>query len=410
MFNKNRGKNKRQYISLIMQYRRFGRTELQMPVFSCGGMRYQYKWQDLPQSEIPEANQRNLEKTIHRAFDLGINHIETARGYGSSEMQLGRVLPQLPREKLIFQTKVSPKSDPLEFRRQFKQSLAFSQLDYVDLLGLHGINNEETLHNSIRPGGCLEVAKKLKAEGKVRHIGFSTHGSTEIITKAIETGEFDYVNLHWYYINQWNWSAIEAARRHDMGVFIISPSDKGGHLYNPPQKLVELCQPLSPMVFNDLFCLSYPEVHTLSLGAAQPSDFDEHLKVLPLLDRVDEILPPILERLEKEAISVLGKDWLENWKVGLPSYEKAPNNVNIKVILWLRNLALAYDMIEYGQARYNLLTNAGHWFPGGKADKIDRLDFNSCLSNSPYKQEIPKLLTETDRILGGAPVKRLSQS
>jgi len=393
-----------------MQYRRFGRTELQMPVFSCGGMRYQYKWQDLPQSEIPEANQRNLEKTIHRAFDLGINHIETARGYGSSEMQLGQVLPQLPREKLIFQTKVSPKSDPLEFRRQFKQSLAFSQLDYVDLLGLHGINNEQTLHNSIRPGGCLEVAKKLKAEGKVRHIGFSTHGSTEIITKAIETGEFDYVNLHWYYINQWNWSAIEAAKRHDMGVFIISPSDKGGHLYNPPQKLVELCQPLSPMVFNDLFCLSHPQVHTLSLGAAQPSDFDEHLEVLSLLDRADEILPPILERLEKEAIAVLGKDWLENWKVGLPSYEKAPNNVNIKVILWLRNLALAYDMIEYGQARYNLLTNAGHWFPGGKADKINRFDFNSCLSNSPYKQEIPKLLTETDRILGGAPVKRLSQS
>ena len=393
-----------------MQYRRFGRTELQMPVFSCGGMRYQYKWQDLPQSEIPEANQRNLETTIHRAFDLGINHIETARGYGSSEMQLGQVLPQLPREKLIFQTKVSPKSDPLEFRRQFKQSLAFSQLDYVDLLGLHGINNEETLHNSVRSGGCLEEAKKLKAEGKVRHIGFSTHGSTEIITKAIETGEFDYVNLHWYYINQWNWSAIEAATRHDMGVFIISPSDKGGHLYNPPEKLVELCQPLSPMVFNDLFCLSHPEVHTLSLGAAKPSDFDEHLKVLPLLDRADEILPPILERLEKEAIAVLGKDWVENWRVGLPRHTDTPGNVNVEVILWLRNLALAYDMIEYGQARYNLLTNGGHWFPGAKANNIANLDLTSCLSASPYKQEIPKLLTETDRILGGEPVKRLSQS
>ncbi|MGD1920380.1 MAG: aldo/keto reductase [Pleurocapsa sp.] len=393
-----------------MQYRRFGRTELQMPVFSCGGMRYQYKWQDLPQSEIPDANQRNLEATIHRAFDLGINHIETARGYGSSEMQLGRVLPQLPREKLIFQTKVSPKSDPLEFRRQFKQSLSFSQLDYVDLLGIHGINNEETLHNSVRPGGCLEEARKLQAEGKVGHIGFSTHGSTEIITKAIETGEFDYVNLHWYYINQWNWSAIEAAKRHDMGVFIISPSDKGGHLYNPPQKLVELCKPLSPMVFNDLFCLSHPEVHTLSLGAAKPSDFDEHLKTLPLLSKADEILPPILERLEQEAITVLGKDWVENWRVGLPRYEEIPGNVNVEVILWLRNLALAYDMIEYGQARYNLLTNGGHWFPGAKANNIAKINLNSCLSKSPYKEKIPTFLEETDRILGGAPVKRLSQS
>ena len=393
-----------------MQYRRFGRTELQIPVFSCGGMRYQYKWQDLPQSEIPEANQRNLEATIHRAFELGINHIETARGYGSSEMQLGRVLPQLPREKLIFQTKVSPKPDSLEFRRQFQQSLNFCQLEYVDLLGLHGINNEETLYNSVRLGGCLDEAKKLKAEGKVRHIGFSTHGSTEIITKAIETGEFDYVNLHWYYINQWNWSAIEAAKKQDMGVFIISPSDKGGHLYNPPPKLVELCQPLSPMVFNDLFCLSHPEVHTLSLGAAKPSDFDEHLKVLPLLDKAESILPPILERLETEAINVLGKDWYENWRVGMPSYEKTPNNVNIEVILWLRNLALAYDMKEYGQARYNLLTNGSHWFPGSKANNIADLDFDACLAPSPYKEKIPQLLAETDELLGGASVKRLSQS
>lgn len=393
-----------------MQYRRFGRTELQMPVFSCGGMRYQYKWQDLPQSEIPAANQRNLEATIRRSFELGINHIETARGYGSSEMQLGQILPKLPREKLIFQTKLSPKPDPLDFQRNFKQSLNFCQLDYVDLLGIHGINNEETFYNTMRPGGCLESAKKLKAEGKVKHIGFSTHGSTEIITKAIETGEFDYVNLHWYYINQWNWSAIEAAQRHDMGVFIISPTDKGGHLYNPSAKLVELCQPLSPMIFNDLFCLSHPEVHTLSLGAAKPADFDEHLKVLPLLDQADQILPPILERLSQEAIAILGKDWLDNWRVGLPSYENTPGNVNMPIILWLRNLALAYDMIEYGQARYNLLTNAGHWFPGAKADNVEQLDLQPCLTSNPYGAKIPELLRETDELLGGAPVKRLSQS
>jgi uncharacterized protein len=393
-----------------MQYRRFGRTELQMPIFSCGGMRYQYKWQDLPQSDIPEANQRNLEATIHRAFELGINHVETARGYGSSEMQLGQILPQLPREQLIFQTKVSPQRDPLDFRRQFKQSLKFCQLDYVDLLGIHGINNKETFHNTMRSGGCLDEAKKLKAAGKVRHIGFSTHGPTEIITKAIETGEFDYVNLHWYYINQWNWQAIEAAQRHDMGVFIISPADKGGHLYNPPPKLVELCQPLSPMLFNDLFCLSHPQVHTLSLGAAQPSDFDEHLKVLPLLEQAEEILPPILERLEQEAIAVLGQDWFHNWQVGLPNYEQTPGNVNLPVILWLRNLALAYDMIEYGQARYNLLTNGGHWFPGEKADQVSKLDLRPCLTNSPYAQQIPDLLVEADQLLGGAPVQRLSQS
>jgi hypothetical protein len=393
-----------------MQYRRFGRTELQMPVFSCGGMRYQYKWQDLPLSQIPPANQQNLEAVIHRALAVGINHIETARGYGSSEMQLGQVLPQFPREKFIFQTKVSPKPNPKEFRRQFEQSLKFLKLDYVDLLGLHGINNQETFNHSMGRGGCLAEARKLQAQGKVKFIGFSTHGSTEIITQAIETGEFDYVNLHWYYINQWNWSAIEAAQRHDMGVFIISPSDKGGRLYNPPPKLVELCQPLSPMVFNDLFCLSHPQVHTLSLGAAQPSDFDEHLKVLPLLEKADEILPPIIARLEEQAIAILGQEWFQTWDVGLPSYEETPGKVNIPVILWLRNLALAYDMIEYGQARYNLLENGGHWFPGAKATNIRKLNLQNCLKNSPHADKIPQYLQECDRLLGGHAVQRLSRS
>jgi predicted aldo/keto reductase-like oxidoreductase len=394
---------------MIMQYRRFGRTELQMPVFSCGGMRYQYKWQDVPTWQIPQDNQRNLEATIRRSIEVGINHIETARGYGTSEMQLGRILPTLPRDQLIVQTKISPKSDPKQFRREFDKSLAFLKLDYVDLLGLHGINTPELLHDSTRPGGCLDVARKLQDQGKVRFIGFSTHGPTDVIVSTIETNQFDYVNLHWYYINQINWPAIEAATRHDMGVFIISPSDKGGMLYKPPEKLVKLCTPLSPMVFNDLFCLSHPQVHTLSLGASRPSDFDEHLKAVELLDRVDEILPPILVRLEEEAIASLGEDWVKTWHVGLPKPEETPGGINIPVILWLRNLAVTYDLIEYGKMRYNLLGNGSHWFPGNKADRVRELDLRQCLRQSPHADKIPAFLEDAHRLLGGQAVKRLSQ-
>ncbi|OZH55939.1 aldo/keto reductase, partial [Hydrocoleum sp. CS-953] len=340
-----------------MQYRRFGRTELSMPVFSCGGMRYQYQWQDVPKNQIPPNNQENLENTIRRSLECGINHIETARGYGTSEMQLGEILPKLLREKLIVQTKVSPSADPQEFEGKFQQSLQFLQLEYIDLLGIHGINTLELLNYSIRPGGCLDIARKLQREGKVRFIGFSTHGPTDVIIKTIQTNQFDYVNLHWYYINQSNWSAIETAKKFDMGVFIISPSDKGGKLYQPPQKLIDLCYPLSPIVFNNLFCLSHPQVNTLSLGASKPTDFDEHLKTLEFLDKADEILPPILIRLDQEAIAQLGENWCKTWHIGLPTPENTPGNINIPVILWLRNLAIAYDMLEYAKMRYNLLGN-----------------------------------------------------
>src|SRR4051794_13880349 len=167
-----------------MKYRRFGRTNVQIPVFSCGGMRYQQSWDDVAPEKVDEAGQRNLEATILRALELGINHIETARGYGSSEMQLGWILPRLPREKMIMQTKVSPFATAKEFRETFERSMKNLKLDHVELLSLHGINNAELLDWSLRKGGCLEEARKIQREGRCRFIGFSTHATTDIILQA----------------------------------------------------------------------------------------------------------------------------------------------------------------------------------------------------------------------------------
>ena len=399
-----------------MIYRRFGRTDLQMPVLSCGGMRYQHKWQDVPMNEVPPDNQRNLEATIRRSLDLGINHIETARGYGSSERQLAQVFAKLfsekvPRDKLIIQTKIAPTADPKDFVAAFDDSLARLGLDYVDLLGLHGINTHELLWWSVRPGGCLAAARELVAQGKVRHVGFSTHASLDIIQAAIaheSDGGFDYINLHWYYIFQNNWPAIEAATKADMGVFIISPSDKGGMLYRPSAKLTEFCQPLHPIVFNVLFCLSRPEVHTLSLGASCPGDFDLQVSAVPLLQNASELLPPIEHRLREALLAAVGPNPAERFAEGLPSWHDSPGYMNMLVMLWLRHLALAYDMIEYGKMRYNLLGNGGHWFPGLNAADVERMDLSNALSRSPFKNEIPGWLSETHKMLGGEPKVRLS--
>ena len=393
-----------------MLYRRFGRTGLQMPVLTCGGMRYQHKWQDVPPEEIPAANQENLEKTIHRAYELGINHIETARGYGSSEMQLGRVLPLLPREKIIVQTKVGPNTDPKEFIATFKKSMDYLRLDHVDLFSIHGINNAETLNQTLRKGGCMEAARGFQREGRVRFIGFSTHGPTDIIRQAINSGEFDYVNLHWYFVNDANWSAIQDARKLDMGIFIISPNDKGGLLYKPSDKLSRLCQPLSPMVFNDLYCLKRPEVHTLSIGASKPTDFDEHIRALELLDRADELVPPVEKRLRSELDQVLGCDWMENWDKNIPGFESTPGQINIWEILRLWNFAKALDMVDFGKMRYNLLGSGNHWFPGQNASTVRDHDIRSLLKGHPLGDRIPGVLEEAHKLLFEAPVKRLSES
>jgi len=387
-----------------VQYRRFGRTELQIPVISCGGMRYQESWKS--GDPVSDENQQNLEATIRRAVDLGINHIETARGYGTSEYQLGKVLPTFPRNEIIVQTKVAPMDDVQKFIDTFNKSMGLLQLDYIDLFAFHGVNNQNCLDNMLN---CLPTVKQWQKEGRLRHIGFSTHGPTDIIVKTIETGEMDYVNLHWYYIFQENWPAIEAATKHDMGVFIISPNDKGGMLYKPSDKIVDLCQPLHPMVFNGLFCLSHPEVHTLSCGASKPEDFDIHLETIEKLGRAEEYVQPIVQRLDAELEHALGQEWARTWKDGLPQWHETPGDVNIPVILQMRNLALAYDLVDYAKMRYNMLGNGGHWFPGEKADKLNGADLAACLANSPHKDKIPAYLEEAHDMLKGKEKKRLQE-
>lgn len=390
--------------------RRFGRTGLEMPVLSCGGMRYQHSWNDKDAGGITPEGQANLEECIRKALASGINHIETARGYGTSEVQLGKILPLLPRGEMIIQTKVAP-SSTADFRATFDQSMRNLQLGHVDLLSIHGINNRECWEETIRPGGALEAARQIIHEGRATFLGFSTHAPCDLIEEIIASDAFDYVNLHWYFMNRTNWSAVKAATKHDMGVFIISPTEKGGCLHQPSENLSGLCSPYSPMVFNDLYCLMHPEVHTLSIGAARPSDFDEHLKIVPLMEHKDtwDRVHEVAGRLEEEFQRANGFPMPARWDRDLPPFGEVPGGVNLQEIVRLRALDRAFDMQAYGKLRYNLLGNGGHWFPGINAAEFDEVSIGE-IGRKAGNPSLVNILHEAHDRFGDAPRKRLQQN
>ena len=395
--------------------RRFGRTGLAMPVLSLGGMRFQQSWSDLAPEAIEPSSQANLRALLEAAIAAGFHHIETARYYGSSERQLAPLLAELPDPRRILQSKVPPQADPAAFEAELTTTMSRLGLDHpggrLDLLSIHGVNTAELLDQTLRPGGCLEVARRWRDQGRVGAIGFSTHAPLAVILRAIESDGFDYVNLHWYYIQQRNQPAIEAAIARDMGVFVISPTDKGGHLHTPSERLRELCAPLHPIVFNDLFCLSSPGIHTLSVGAARAEDLALHVEAAALLPRAPALLPPILERLAAARRAALGDDWIATWDQGLPDWEDTPGGINLPVLLWLHDLLQAWDLEGFCRARYGLLGQGGHWFAGANADALDstvsEAELLAVLGDSPWAAAIPGLLRDLRARVGGEVVRRL---
>ena len=396
-----------------MQYRRFGRTNLKIPVLSLGGMRFQKSWDQLDFSEVSYEEQNKVENILDLATQYGLSHVETAKYYGTSEVQLGMCFKNTKKIPNIIQTKIPPNSDPEIFERDVLSSIEKLKVKKIDLLAIHGINTAEHLHQAIRDGGCIDILRNFQKENLIGSIGFSTHGKSSLIEKAISTNLFDYVNLHWYFINQENTKVINLANKHDLGVFIISPTDKGGHLHTPSRKMLEFCKPLHPIVFNDLFCLRNKNVHTLSVGIAKEADFELHLEAVSLLSESENYVPKIINRLRQESINALGLEWYQNWNKNLPSWEHTPGNINIPVLLWLSNLIDWLDMEGFARARYQLLGNGSHWFPGSNANLLDvdvsELELSKVLEGHINPKKVIRKLRTLKEKFGDNVAKRLSK-
>lgn len=401
-----------------MEWRRFGKTNLPLSIFTLGTMRC------LASAEV-------FAQTLEEAIAKGINHIETARGYGNSERFLGEALHQglsVPRSHLYLTSKFSPMLSATAIAEAVENSLTRLQTDYLDCVALHGINTPDHLAQALHPQGALAGLQSAQRQGQVRHIGFSTHGDLTVILAAIATQHFSFVNLHYSYFFQRNLPAIHQAAAQDMGVLIISPADKGGLLYTPSAKLQQLCAPLSPLAFNYQFLLKNPQITTLTVGPAHPAELAWPLSTVLSLDLYPhdllardlsretdgdfpnpsssesdspESLATIDQRLQTEMVAQLSPDHCHQCYACLP----CPESIQIPEVLRLRNLAVALNMDAYGQYRYGMLERAGHWFPGQQGNRCTSC--NDCLPRCPMQLDIPKLLHDTHHRLSGSQRRRL---
>jgi aryl-alcohol dehydrogenase-like predicted oxidoreductase len=216
-----------------MEYRRLGSTGMTVSEIGYGA------W-GIGASNWVGAQEDESVKALHRAIELGVNFIDTARGYGDSERIVGQVVRDHPGEGVLVATKVPPKNgtfpappglDPSQtfpgehIRASLDTSLATSGLDAFDVFQLH-VWSDEWLGR----GDWLETIAALKQEGKIRSFGVSINDYQPAnALQLLETGVVDTVQVIYNVFHQEPEEALlPACLRLDVGVIVRVALDEGG--------------------------------------------------------------------------------------------------------------------------------------------------------------------------------------
>ncbi|MBF0624414.1 MAG: aldo/keto reductase [Magnetococcales bacterium] len=377
-----------------MEYRAFGRTGLELSAFTIGGMRFPHGW-DEPHDHLPEDSLTVTARVVEEGLTAGCNLIETAQGYGKSERLLGQVLPHLPsplRGRYHLMTKGRPRGTGDQFRRNLEESLGHLGVDRVALFAIHGINTEAEYRATFERGGCLEAALRARDQGLVGHVGFSSHAPLDLLLRTLASGAFEFVDLHYYYFRTGNAPALALARALGMGVFIISPNDKGGRLYDPPDQLRRLTRPLHPVNFNERWLLAHPEIHTLSLGLSAPGQMAIHLDSLAPRPWWGPAERQAEARLRAAVADPLRADCGTRCRRCLP----CPERIDIPELMRLRHLAESYGMLPFARYRYGEMQPDDAWVPGARGDSCTRC--GDCRPRCPAGFDLPALMHQSHRL------------
>ncbi len=143
-----------------MEYRELGKTGLRVSRMGFGGI------------PIQKVDAKATRRLVEHMAELGVNYIDTARGYTVSEQYLGEALEGL-RDRFVLATKSMARTKEA-MARDIETSLANLRTDVIDLYQVHNPSLTE-LETVIAPGGALEALLEAKAAGKIRHIGLTAH-------------------------------------------------------------------------------------------------------------------------------------------------------------------------------------------------------------------------------------------
>jgi hypothetical protein len=256
-----------------LEKRRLGKTDLEVTVFGFGCIK------------LPHISAEQASAALDHAIELGVNFVDTARGYGDSEKKIGPVLKRR-REEVYIATK-TPKRDAKGAMRDLETSLKNLQTDYLDLWQAHWVCYDSVYDEVVGRGGALEALRKAKEQGKVRHYGITMHRDHKAIRRAIEDGVWETIMLAYNSLDEEGVGEfIPLAAEHDMGVIIMKPLS-GGALVSPPK--TAKVEGMDPVVAGTLRAIAaHPQVTTVIPGMISVEQVDQNYKAITTASQFDE--------------------------------------------------------------------------------------------------------------------------
>lgn len=302
---------------------------------------------------IQRIDDEAAERLLWMAIDAGINFFDTGKTYSDSEVKLGRVLSKV-REKVYIATK-TPAKNAEEFWADLEQSLNRLQTDYIDIYQFHNPSF------CPRPGdgtGLYEAALEAKKQGKIRHIGISSH-KIPVAKEIIESGLYEVLQFPFCYLaSEQDLEIVEACKKADIG-FVAMKGLAGGVLNNAK----------AAFAYQELFDHVVPV-----WGIQRESELQEFISYMKNPPMMDDEVKAIIEKDLKE----LSGDFCRGCGYCLPCPANIPINQCARMSVLLRRSNTQAFLSPTWQEHMKKIENC--------------IQCGACASRCPYGLNPPELL------------------
>lgn len=358
-----------------MEKRRLEKLGIETSLLGFGCMRF-------PLTEKGTIDEPLAERMLDKAIAEGVNYIDTAYPYhnGASETFVGKVLKKYDRSSFFLATKLPCwKVNKLEdVDTIFEEQLGKLQTDYIDFYLLHALDKGR--FQKMAELGCVERLEELKAQGKIKYLGFSFHDSYDVFEEILNYREWDFCQIQLNYMDanekeEFQQAGMKGYRlTEEKGVpLVIMEPIKGGSLAAFPEDITEKYRSLDPEASVASFALrwvgSLPNVKVILSGMSTMEQVEDNLRTFadfkPLSGKenetIEEIVALINSRIQNGCTCC-------SYCMPCPAGVDIPRNFRIwNVYHMYRNYNMVKDRWENGLAEENKAKNC---IKCGKCEKV----------------------------------------